>query len=243
MDVGYAPPFKERGVMVEVAQAGSPEEKEKAPLLGAGGKREKRASGAIHSFEDALDSPGVGFFHVLLVLVAGWALASDSVEVQCISFVTPRLGDNLSNPDTDLSPSDFEKGLLDSMIFVGMMVGGYFWGSWSDVVGRRSCLITSLTFNGIFGFASSLSPNYYVFLFFRFMSGVGVGGSLPVAFSYFCEFFSTRTRGPFVIVLAGFWILGSVFASLLALAVIEPLQGVVSVKAGKYAPLRALILP
>ena len=51
-----------------------------------------------------------------------------------------------------------------------------------------------------------------------------VGGSLPVAFSYFCEFFSKRTRGPFVIVLAGFWILGSVFASLLALAIIEPLK-------------------
>ena len=66
-----------------------------------------------------------------------------------------------------------------------------------------------------------------------------VGGSLPVAFSYFCEFFSKKTRGPFVIVLAGFWIVGSIFASLLALGVIEPLKpaledtklGIISVSA------------
>lgn len=56
---------------------------------------------------------------------------------------------------------------------------------------------------------------------------------MPVAFSYFCEFFSKRTKGPFVIVLAGFWILGSVFASLLALAVIEPLKNHLDTRLGK----------
>ena len=66
-----------------------------------------------------------------------------------------------------------EEGVLDAIIFLGMMFGGYLWGSLSDVVGRRSCLITSLTVNGLFGFASALSPNYPLFLFFRFGSGVG----------------------------------------------------------------------
>ena len=66
-----------------------------------------------------------------------------------------------------------EEGALDAIIFLGMMFGGYFWGSWSDVVGRRSCLITSLTVNGLFGFASALAPTYTWFLFFRFGSAVG----------------------------------------------------------------------
>ena len=48
-----------------------------------------------------------------------------------------------------------------------------------------------------------------------------VGGSLPVAFSYFCEFFSKKNRGPFVIILAGFWTFGSVFAAVTALSIIE----------------------
>lgn len=66
-----------------------------------------------------------------------------------------------------------EEGALDAIIFLGMMFGGYFWGSWSDIVGRRSCLITSLTVNGLFGMASALAPTYSLFLVFRFGSGVG----------------------------------------------------------------------
>lgn len=62
--------------------------------------------GSIRTFDDALDSQGVGLFHVLLILVAGWALASDSVEVQCVSFVTPQLSDNDTNPDKDMHLSD-----------------------------------------------------------------------------------------------------------------------------------------
>ena len=51
-----------------------------------------------------------------------------------------------------------------------------------------------------------------------------VGGSLPVAFSYFCEFFTKKNRGAFVIILASFWITGSVFAALVAWAVIPNLS-------------------
>ena len=43
------------------------------------------------AFDQALERLGLGGYHVLLVLVCGWALASDSVEIQCISFVTPQL--------------------------------------------------------------------------------------------------------------------------------------------------------
>ncbi|XP_064387785.1 synaptic vesicle glycoprotein 2C-like [Halichondria panicea] len=177
-----------------------------------------RGNGGI---DEALDKIGIGFFHVILILVTGWALASDSVEILCIGFVSPQLADSNTNPDLALKPSSVEEGILDGVIFAGMMVGGYFWGSISDIVGRRSCLITSLTVNGIFGFASSLSPHYIAFLFFRFMSGVGVGGSLPVAFSYFCEFFSRKNRGPFVIIVASFWTIGQVFAAVIAMPILD----------------------
>lgn len=43
------------------------------------------------SFDAVLERSGAGLFHVILTLVAGWALASDSVEVQSVSFVIPKL--------------------------------------------------------------------------------------------------------------------------------------------------------
>lgn len=60
----------------------------------------------LKTFDDALETPGVGFFHIVLILVSGWALASDSVEVQCVSFVTPLLNDSHANPDLALRAND-----------------------------------------------------------------------------------------------------------------------------------------
>lgn len=60
----------------------------------------------VQNFDEALDCQGVGLFHVVLILVAGWALASDSVEVQCVSFVTPQLD---TNPDKALRPDNVSK--------------------------------------------------------------------------------------------------------------------------------------
>ncbi len=54
----------------------SPSFNETSPLI------QKTEPSHPANFDAALDSTGVGFFHFILVLVAGWALASDSVEVQ-----------------------------------------------------------------------------------------------------------------------------------------------------------------
>ena len=42
-----------------------------------------------------------------------------------------------------------------------------------------------------------------------------------MAFSYFCEFFSRKTRGPFVIIVASFWSIGQVFAAVLAMPILD----------------------
>ena len=60
---------------------------EEAPLL----RGSKTRGGKYDSLDEALDGIGVGVFHILLILACGWAIASDSVEIQCISFVTPQL--------------------------------------------------------------------------------------------------------------------------------------------------------
>ena len=113
-----------------------------------------------------LDSIGYGFFHFILLLVAGWALASDSVEILCISFISPAAQD-------DLSLTRKKEGWLDASIFIGMMFGGYLWGGWADAVGRRTCLLNSLLLNGGSGLVSAFMPSYGWFLLFRIFSGIG----------------------------------------------------------------------
>ncbi|XP_013391674.1 synaptic vesicle glycoprotein 2C-like [Lingula anatina] len=166
-----------------------------------------------YTFEEALHETGYGCFHIYLLLLCGWAVSSDAIEVLCISFVLP-------SAEIDLNLSTNDKGWLTAIIFVGMLLGGYFWGSLADSYGRRSILLWSLTVNGLGGLLSSFAQRFGVFLLFRFISGIGVGGSIAVIFSYFVEFQPKDKRGTMISVLATFWMAGNIFAAGLAWAVI-----------------------
>lgn len=170
------------------------------------------------TFEEAVEEAGFGWFHWLLLLVCGWANASDAVEILCVSFLLPT-----ARCDLQLRTADM--GLLTASIFLGMMVGGYMWGYLADQRGRRRVLVLSLTVNGLFGGGASMAPTFWLFLLLRFISGVGVGGSIPVIFSYFSEFMPRLRRGAMVSALATFWMAGNILAAGLAWLVI-PSAGV-----------------
>ena len=114
----------------------------------------------------ALDAAGYGLFHVIFLVVAGWGIASDAFEIFSISFVVPVA-------KADLHLDNISKGAVDSIIFVGMMIGGFLWGSLSDTIGRRASLIISLLMNGLAGLGSAFMPSYQWFLLFRLVSGIG----------------------------------------------------------------------
>ncbi|MGH0133031.1 UNVERIFIED_CONTAM: hypothetical protein FKN15_035397 [Acipenser sinensis] len=95
----------------------------------------------------------------------------------------------------------------------GMMIGGYVWGYLADQKGRQRVLVISLTVNGVFGALASLAPRFWLFLLLRFISGMGVGGSIPVIFSYFSEFQPHTKRGAMISGLATFWMAGNILAA------------------------------
>ncbi|KAH9489157.1 Synaptic vesicle glycoprotein 2C [Bulinus truncatus] len=164
-------------------------------------------------YEDALLKCGFGKFNIFLLLLCGWAVSSDAVEVLSISFILPA-----ATCDLYLTSSD--KGWLNAIVFLGMMIGGYFWGSLADRWGRRNILIWSLLVNGIGNLGSSVSQVFWLFGLCRFFSGVGVGGSMPVIFTYYTEFQHKSKRGAMVSLLATFWMTGNILAAGLAWIVI-----------------------
>lgn len=60
-----------------------------------------------------------------------------------------------------------------SIVYLGMMVGAFFWGGMSDKVGRRQCLLICMSTNGFFAFLSSFVQGYGVFLVCRIVAGFG----------------------------------------------------------------------
>ncbi|KAG7274967.1 hypothetical protein CRUP_001060 [Coryphaenoides rupestris] len=76
-----------------------------------------------------------------------------------------------------------------------MMLGAFFWGGLSDKVGRKQCLLIAMSVNGCFAFLSSFVQGYNTFLFCRMVSGFGIGGAVPIVFSYFVEVLAREKRG------------------------------------------------
>ncbi|XP_060709286.1 synaptic vesicle glycoprotein 2B-like isoform X2 [Hemiscyllium ocellatum] len=138
---------------------------------------------------------------------------ADGVEVFVVGFVLPVA-------ERDMCMSNSNKGMLGLIVYLGMMVGAFVWGGLADKMGRRYCLMIALSINGVFIIFSSFVQGYGIFLFCRLLSGAGIGGSIPIVFSYFSEFLAREKRGEHLSWLCMFWMVGGIYASVMAWSII-----------------------
>uniref|UniRef100_A0AAQ5ZAP4 Major facilitator superfamily (MFS) profile domain-containing protein n=1 Tax=Amphiprion ocellaris TaxID=80972 RepID=A0AAQ5ZAP4_AMPOC len=164
-------------------------------------------------YELIIQECGHGRFQWQLFLVLGLALMSDGVEVFVVGFVLP-------SAETDMCVPNSSSGWLGSVVYLGMMVGAFFWGGMSDKVGRRQCLLICMSTNGFFAFLSSFVQGYGLFLLCRLAAGFGIGGAVPIVFSFFAEVLSREKRGEHLSWLCMFWMIGEIYASAMAWAII-----------------------
>nr|XP_023678697.1 synaptic vesicle glycoprotein 2C [Paramormyrops kingsleyae]XP_023678698.1 synaptic vesicle glycoprotein 2C [Paramormyrops kingsleyae] len=164
-------------------------------------------------YELIIQECGHGRFQWQLFFVLGLALMSDGVEVFVVGFVLP-------SAETDMCIPNSGAGWLGSIVYLGMMVGAFFWGGLSDKVGRRQTLLICMSVNGFFAFLSSFVQGYGVFLLCRMVSGFGIGGAVPIVFSYFSEVLAREKRGEHLSWLCMFWMIGGIYASAMAWAII-----------------------
>ncbi|KAI9534810.1 Synaptic vesicle glycoprotein 2C [Dissostichus eleginoides] len=164
-------------------------------------------------YELIMQECGHGRFQWQLFFVLGLALMSDGVEVFVVGFVLP-------SAETDMCVKNSGAGWLGSVVYLGMMFGAFFWGGLSDKLGRKQCLLISMSINGFFAFLSSFVQGYSMFLVCRMVSGFGIGGAVPIVFSYFAEVLAREKRGEHLSWLCMFWMIGGIYASAMAWAII-----------------------
>ncbi|TMS11416.1 Synaptic vesicle glycoprotein 2A [Larimichthys crocea] len=177
------------------------------------GERRKDQEELAQQYETILQECGHGKFQWTLYFVLGLALMADGVEIFVVGFVLP-------SAEKDMCLSEPNKGMLGLIVYLGMMVGAFVWGGLADRIGRRQTLLISLSINSVFAFFSSFVQGYVSFLFCRLASGVGIGGSIPIVFSYYSEFLAQEKRGEHLSWLCMFWMIGGIYASAMAWAII-----------------------
>ncbi|MGD1892334.1 MAG: sugar porter family MFS transporter, partial [Cyclobacteriaceae bacterium] len=94
--------------------------------------------------------------------------------------------------------SSWEHGFTVSIALIGTVFGALFGGIPSDRLGRKKTLFWIAAFYLVSAVGSALATDWYVFLLFRFLGGLGVGASSVAAPMYISEIAPPESRGKLV---------------------------------------------
>jgi len=96
--------------------------------------------------------------------------------------------------------SSFWLGFTVAGALIGTVIGAIIVGGPADRFGRRKILFYLAIFYFVSALGSALAWNWYSFLFFRFLGGLGVGGASVVSPMYIAEISPAKYRGRLVAV-------------------------------------------
>eukprot|EP01112_Ceratiomyxa_fruticulosa_P005765 TRINITY_DN1660_c0_g1_i2.p1 TRINITY_DN1660_c0_g1~~TRINITY_DN1660_c0_g1_i2.p1 ORF type:complete len:469 (-),score=75.92 TRINITY_DN1660_c0_g1_i2:102-1508(-) len=168
------------------------------------------------TLEEAIETIGNGKFQYKLLLLCGLGWIADAFEMIMLSFLLPTLS-------KEWGIDSIQGGLITSSASAGMLIGAGVWSILGDIIGRKPSFLLTVLVSSLFGLASAFSPHYWVLLVLRCGVGFGLGGNLPIAYSIFLEYLASERRGLLCVLLSGFFPIGVMFSSALALAVLPTL--------------------
>ncbi|UJL32161.1 MFS transporter (plasmid) [Mycolicibacterium vanbaalenii] len=149
---------------------------------------------------------------IAAALGIGWML--DAFEVQIIGSVIPGI-------QAEFNLDGWQAVLINIVWFVGIAFGALGFGYLADRVGRRRLFVATLILYSLAAIATATAPSYEIFVLFRFITALGVGGEYSAVTSAIAEFTPARTRGRSNGVVMSFWAVGGILASLVSILVIS----------------------
>jgi putative MFS transporter len=102
----------------------------------------------------------------------------------------------------------------------GMFVGAAASEVLSDRYGREAILLATMLVYSIATGLTALVWGYEALLVLRFVTGLGLGGELPVASTLVAEVAPARQRGRMLVLLESFWAYGWILAAIIGYLVI-----------------------
>lgn len=155
--------------------------------------------------------------HRKVLFVAGLAWLFDAMDVGIVSFIMADLVQSWH-----LTPA--EAGWIGSINSIGMAIGAVLAGILADRIGRKPVFVLTVLLFSISSGFSAFSTTYSILCLFRFFTGIGLGGELPVASTLVSEIVAAEQRGRVVVLLESFWAGGWLLAAVIAYCII-PIYG------------------
>lgn len=161
------------------------------------------------TIDSVLDGAGAGRFQRRLLGIFGFVWAADAMQVLAVGFTAASIAKTFGLT----VPEALQTGTL---FFLGMLIGASVFGRLADRFGRRRILLATVALDAVFGLLSVFAPSFGVLLALRFLTGLAVGGTLPVDYAMMAEFLPAKNRGRWLVLLEGFWAIGTLVVALTA---------------------------
>lgn len=97
------------------------------------------------------------------------------------------------------------KDTSQTVLVIGVMIGAMFFTAVSDYIGRKPVFLFSQWAMVVIGVITAFIPNFYVFIFLRFITGMLQQGIILTGFVLACELFAARYRTFAGIIIEVFW--------------------------------------
>ncbi|MDR3529047.1 MAG: MFS transporter [Rhodopila sp.] len=153
----------------------------------------------------AIDKMTLNKALIFIVGVAAAGFFFDSFDIVVVSYALP-----LIKVEFNLDPKQI--GLIGSAALAGMGLGSWMWGWVADRWGRRVVFAATVLMFSFFTGIAGLSMSLGFLVGARFLTGLGLGGMVPIDQALVAEYAPARIRGRISATLPLCWPIG-IFAA------------------------------
>ncbi|WP_052283873.1 MFS transporter [Kluyvera genomosp. 1] len=136
---------------------------------------------------ELINSNPLSRYQKLVIFLGFCVIALDGFDIAIMGFIAPTL-------KQEWGVSNHELGFVISTALIGLALGALFSGPLADWLGRKKIIINSVFFFGFWTIATAFSQNIEQMIFFRFMTGLGLGAAMPNMSTLVSEYAPERQR-------------------------------------------------
>ncbi|HEY2007953.1 MAG TPA: MFS transporter [Rhizomicrobium sp.] len=149
----------------------------------------------------ALDSARLTPRLIFIIAVAAAGFLFDSFDITIVAYALPKI-----RLEFNLTPQ--EVGLAGSAALAGMGLGSWCWGWIADKWGRRVVFASTVLMFSLFTGVVGLSMSLGFLVGARFLTGLGLGGMVPIDQALVTEYAPAKIRGRVAAMLPLCWPMG-----------------------------------
>ena len=188
------------------------------------------AASRVIDVQALIDAAPVSSLQKRLLVLCFLVIAIDGFDTAIIGFIAPVVRAEWGLAVAQLGPL-FASGLF------GLMLGAFAVGPLADRYGRKTMLVASMIVFGAASLMSAYSGSLTALIGLRFLTGLGLGGAMPMTITLAAEFCPASRRSSLVTLMFCGFTLGSALAGLIAARILPGFGWRVLLVGGGVAPL------